>query len=113
MQNHRMYFLVGASGSGKTTVIKEVEKMNLPNLQVFYFDSIGIPSFEDMKKEYGSTDEWQRTMTKEWLKRMKRASAKNRVVLDGQIRPSFILEACKEQEIEDYKIILFDCADDA
>lgn len=33
-------------------------------------------------------------------------------VLDGQIRPSFIDQACREEEIENYEVILLDCNDE-
>jgi len=109
---HKIFFVIGASGSGKTAAIKEVERMNLPDLRFFYFDSIGVPSFDDMVKEFGSGDEWQRAKTKEWVARLKKESANNSVVLDAQTRPSFIDEACRELSIKDYEIILLDCSDE-
>ena len=109
---NKLYFLIGASGAGKTTAIREVDNMHLPNLTVFYFDSIGVPPFEVMEKEYGSTDEWQRATTIEWIRRMKEASKDSEVVLDGQTRPSSIHEGCEKYGITNYEIILFDCSND-
>ncbi len=85
--------------------------MDLKDLEIFYFDSIGVPPFEDMVKEYGSADEWQRVKTHEWVQKMSEVSAKD-VILDAQARPSFIEEACKERGINNYEIILFDCSDE-
>ncbi len=105
-------FVTGVSGTGKTTAVREVDKMNLPGLAVFYFDSIGVPPFEEMEKEYGSADEWQRVKTIEWVRRMKEASREKDVVLDGQTRPAFINEGCEKYGITDYEIVLFDCTDE-
>ncbi|MEK6734475.1 MAG: acetyltransferase, partial [Pseudomonadota bacterium] len=61
---NRIILITGASGSGKTSILKELEKI-LPKEQVSinYFDDIGIPSFEDMIKEYGSCEKWQEAIT--------------------------------------------------
>lgn len=109
---NKIFFLIGASGAGKTTALKELEKRNPPSFKFFYFDSIGVPSFADMEKEYGSTDEWQRAKTKEWVQRLKNEIGDAKIVLDGQTRPSFIEEGCKKAGITDYSITLFDCSDD-
>lgn len=109
----KLFFLIGASGSGKTTIAKILELKGLLNLQICYFDSIGIPSTQKMIEEYGSIDEWQRVKTIEWTKRLKDdyLEAKN-VVLDAQARPIFIEEACRKSNVKSYEIILFDCKDE-
>ena len=108
----KLFFLIGASGSGKTTSAKILENKKVPNLKIFYFDSVGVPSSEAMIKEYGSIDEWQRAKTIEWVKRIKNnyLATKN-VILDAQTRPSFIEEACKKTGIILFETILFDCKD--
>ncbi len=82
--------LTGASGSGKTTILKEVEKI-LPKNQVSinYFDDIGIPSFEDMIKEYGSCEKWQEAMTHKWLKKLELIKDKKYIFLEGSFNPEF------------------------
>ena len=109
---NKLFFLIGASGSGKTTAVKSLEKKSMSNLQICYFDSIGVPSTEEMIKEYGSQDEWQRAKTIEWAQKIRSdyLPTKN-VILDVQTRPAFIEEACKKSNIDSYKIILFDCRD--
>jgi predicted ATPase len=37
---HRIFFIVGTSGAGKTAAIRELEKSKLPRLKIFYFDRI-------------------------------------------------------------------------
>lgn len=106
-----LYFLIGASGAGKTTAAKMLEKKEISNLSFFYFDSIGVPSQDEMVKKYGSGEEWQRAKTIEWTQKIKkeRLSTKN-AILDAQTRPAFIEDACKKNNISAYKIILFDCS---
>jgi ABC-type lipoprotein export system ATPase subunit len=55
----KLYFIIGASGSGKTTIVKTLEN-NYPNTyKIVYFDSIGVPSVTEMKAKYNGPEEWQ------------------------------------------------------
>ena len=111
---NKLFFLIGASGAGKTTALKFLEKKKLPNLEFCYFDSIGVPSAEEMAKKFGSPEEWQRAKTIEWAKKIKKDYLQRKnAILDGQTRPIFIEEACKKSNVELYEIILFDCDDNA
>lgn len=87
----KIILITGASGSGKTTVLKELERI-LPENQVSinYFDDIGIPSFEDMVKEYGSCEKWQEVKTQEWLKKLDQIKNKKYIFLEGSFNPDFI-----------------------
>jgi dephospho-CoA kinase len=106
-------FLIGASGAGKTTTVKVLEKEGLPNFVICYFDSIGVPPEKEMIEQYGSREEWQRVKTVEWVKRIKaELLPKTNVILDAQTRPAFIEEACRENSISDSKTILIDCTDE-
>jgi adenylate kinase family enzyme len=106
-----LFFLIGASGAGKTTAAKKLEESKISGLSFHYFDSIGVPSVEVMVKEYGSADEWQRSKTIEWAQKVKNDLTSTSVVLDAQTRPSFLEEACQKADIKNYAIILFDCSD--
>jgi aminoglycoside phosphotransferase (APT) family kinase protein/GrpB-like predicted nucleotidyltransferase (UPF0157 family)/dephospho-CoA kinase len=108
---HKIYFVIGASGSGKTTTLKLFEKSIPENCTLLHFDSIGVPPFEEMEKEYGSIEEWQRIKTADWVKKIaeEQLSSSN-IIFDAQIRPSFIKEACDLYGVG-YDIILFDCSD--
>ena len=109
----KLFFLIGASGAGKTTAVKELERQSVPHLQILYFDSIGVPSIEEMEKNYGGPEEWQKAKTREWVQTIKRDFLPNsNVLFDGQTRPSFIEKACHENEIKEFEIILLDCSDD-
>lgn len=110
MKSHRLYFVIGASGAGKTTALEKIKKIDLANLYIHNFDSIRVPSLKEMELEYGSDEEWQRAKTKEWIARMKDMTGD--IVLDAQTRPSFIDEACAREKVQDYEIILLDCSDE-
>ncbi len=108
---HKIYFVIGASGSGKTTTLKRFERAIPSNCTLLHFDSIGVPPFEEMEKEYGSIEEWQRIKTLEWIKKIAEEKlSSSHIIFDAQIRPSFIKEACDLYEV-DYEVVLFDCSD--
>ncbi len=110
---NKIIFITGASGSGKTTIVKELQRATLSNLQFCYFDSVGIPSPESMLKEFGSAEEWQRQTTIKWVKEIKaKYLATSSVVFDGQMRLAFVLEACKSNHVDLYDIVLLDCSDE-
>lgn len=110
---HKLYIVTGASGAGKTTLIKSFEKEGLADFVVRHFDDIGVPSHEEMVKEYGSGQEWQRMKTIEWVRKIKEELLPTtNVILDAQTRPAFIDEACQENGVTNFEIILVDCADE-
>lgn len=109
---NQLYFIIGSSGAGKTTVVKNLEKVDT-NFNFFYFDSVGVPSPEEMNEKYGSGENWQKEITKYWVNEIKSKYLESKsCILDGQIRPSFIKEACELYDVGNYKVILFDCEDD-
>lgn len=110
---NKIYFITGASGSGKTTTIKNIEKEKILDVAFCYFDSVGVPTNEEMIKQYGSGENWQKSITSFWIKEIKEKYLdKQSAILDGQMRLSFITDACKENNLTNYEIILFDCNDE-
>src|SRR6185369_13973279 len=72
-----------------------------------------VPPVDEMIREYGSQEEWQRAHTISWVGQMKeRFLPDNDILFDMQTRPLFIEEACKKSGISSYEIILFDCSDE-
>ena len=109
---HKIYFVIGASGSGKTTTLKQFENAMPHYCRLIHFDSIGVPPFEEMEKEYGSIEEWQKAKTFKWVEKLaKEDLLQSHVVFDAQIRPSFISEACDVYGVA-YDVLLFDCSDE-
>ncbi|MBA3815533.1 MAG: AAA family ATPase [Parachlamydiaceae bacterium] len=110
---NKIFFVIGASGSGKTTIVKALEKKCPTGFKAVYFDSIGIPTLEEMNTKYNGPEEWQRIKTIEWVKTIKETLLCDaNVILDGQTRPLFIEEACLENNITVDETILFDCSDE-
>jgi dephospho-CoA kinase len=108
----KLIFVTGASGAGKTATLKALEAEKMPGIVFCYFDTVGVPSEEEMIRRFGSGEEWQRQKTIEWVRRIKQQYlTQNVVILDGQARQSFIDEACTAAGIDDYEVILFDCAE--
>jgi gluconate kinase len=106
---HGLCFVIGASGVGKTAATQALEKRR-PDIIFHHFDSIDAPQMQIEKGISG--EEWQRQMTVEWVKRIKAESLDHApVILEGQTRQSFIVEACRLEDLSDYKIVLFHCED--
>jgi adenylate kinase family enzyme len=108
--------LTGASGAGKTTVARYVESLGLPNCEVHFFDSIGVPSAEQMYRDYGLGHEsggaWQQRMTLQWMRRIRTILERGTsVLLEGQMRIAFIKEALAKNQISSAHVILLDCDD--
>ena len=84
----RLIVLVGASGSGKTAVAQVLEQRAPWTGHTHHFDSIGVPSAEEMAK-YGGGEGWQKWATEKWLEELARKDLPLQL-LEGQTRPSFI-----------------------
>lgn len=106
-------FITGASGVGKTTLLKILcSKLPTQSTICLHFDSIGVPSVDDMIREYGSQSEWQRMMTDRWIKKiLTEYYDKNLVILEGQVNLEFIKVACKKYNFKNFSIILIHCDD--
>ncbi len=107
-----LIILTGASGSGKTAIAEAIARDHARRLAVYHFDSIGIPSLDAMVRDHGSPEAWQRDKVIEWLARLVPQARTGRAILfEGQMRPSFVVEAAMAARIDDYRLILIDCDD--
>lgn len=104
-------FLSGASGVGKTTILHILQARNIDSSGVFlHFDSIDVPSSEEMIEETGSLQRWQEITTHKWVEKIVVEYAdKNLVVLEGQANPDFVEAACHKFNVSQYAVILIDC----
>ncbi|MEM7702738.1 MAG: hypothetical protein AAF251_12430 [Pseudomonadota bacterium] len=108
----KLLILTGASGAGKTTIANRVEDLAGDRVQVFRFDSIGVPSPEEMNAQFGSGEGWQRAMTHQWIERLQSTLGEGTDVLfEGQMKPAFVDEALRKNDIESVECWLVDCGD--
>ncbi len=108
--------LTGASGSGKTTLAEAMQVAYPEDCEVFFFDSIGVPSAEAMQARYGDGHQpggaWQRAMTLQWINQIAAIVRTGKPVLfEGQMRIAFIREALAAYDIVSARIVLVDCND--
>lgn len=112
-QSPFIIFLTGASGAGKTTLINHFTNTisdKSKSIICLHFDSIGVPTLDEMIKEYGSTSEWQKAMTYHWVyKLINDYQNKKLVILEGQVNLDFIVSAFEGFNCNQYKIILAHC----
>lgn len=100
-------FITGASGAEKSYLARALEqKLSSEFTSVDYFDRIGVPSLEDMIKEYGSCEKWQETMTHKWVEQLSVKKDKKIIILEGQFNPQFAAEACHYFGVSHYVLIL-------
>lgn len=105
-------FVIGASGVGKTAAVQALEERSLPGVRCYYFDSIGVPTPEEMARDFGGGEEWQAAATAQWVERLASGAGGELAVLDGQTRPSFLLRALETTPLARYRILLLDCEPD-
>ena len=105
--------LIGASGSGKTTIAEAIAAQRPQDLDVFHFDRIGVPAVERMIADYGSPAGWQRAKTFDWMFRLAGTVHPGRDVLfEGQMRLAFLSAAIAASGLTDCIPVLVDCDDD-
>ncbi len=106
-------FISGASGAGKTTLLKKLAaQLPSASTSIFHFDSIGVPTIDEMIKHYGSPREWQRAMTDRWVEKLVIENTdKSLVFLEGQVDLDFIESAFEKHNFKNYTIILVHCDD--
>jgi energy-coupling factor transporter ATP-binding protein EcfA2 len=103
--------VTGASGSGKTTLVRGVEAIGISGVGCYYFDSIGVPSIEEMQRLFGSPENWQTAMIDHWITLLLSNKGSVQVaVLDGQVRPSVVQLAFDRLGARLTQIVLIDCS---
>lgn len=109
-QEKMIYFITGASGVGKTTLVSQLKKKYEEKPWVFlHFDSIGIPSRLEMEREFGSGSEWQKAAAFKWIDKIIHQYNDEKVLIEGQVNLEFIRSGFAEHNFNTYKIILIHC----
>ena len=102
--------VTGASGSGKTAAVRALDARALPGVRCYYFDTIGVPSREEIERDFGGGENWQAVATETWLARLAADPESAEVyVLDGQTRPSFVNRSARRVGVDLVHIVLLDC----
>jgi hypothetical protein len=105
--------ITGASGAGKTTLLEtlrtKVEPRHLPTLA---FDSLGVPTLEQMVAGWESGRGWQKAMTWHWVQTAKNVFRTHPlVVLEGSFDPQYAIAACTANRMR-FAIVCLHAADD-
>lgn len=104
-------FLIGASGVGKTTIVKTIQAYNTDQrLAFFYSDAQGVSSIDEMLEQAGSLERYQELLTHRHVKNITDNYLDTfTVIFEGQARFNFIEDACNRYDVRKYTIILVDC----
>lgn len=110
-----IFFVTWASWVWKTSLISSLkEKYKGRETWTFlHFDSIGIPTPEEMIEKFGSWENFQKEKTYEWIEKMvNEYNDKDIIIFEGQVNLLFIKEGFSQNNFSDYEIILIDCNED-
>jgi len=98
-----IYFIIGASGSGKTACMEPLKKL-LTQFTIHDFDEIGLPDNADKK--------WRQEATEKWIKKLTQNVESKNYCLLGQMVPGEILSIPSAGKLKNIHIILLDCRDE-
>jgi hypothetical protein len=103
--------VVGASGAGKTTLVRRLAALDLPGVGCYHFDTIGVPSDAEIATRFGSGWAFQAWGLDAWLTRFARNEDGVQVaVLDAQLRPRAVMDAFAAHGVTRGSVVLVDCA---
>jgi len=106
-----LLFISGASGAGKTAVVEHLQvSSSQRHLALLNFDSMGIPTNEEMIAQAGSLERWAEKATHAWMEKIAREYKDHPVViLEGQANPDFVRAGCAKNRLTDFALVLLDC----
>lgn len=97
----KLFFVAGASGSGKTSILKNLQEVLGGSFAVYDFDDIGIPENADTK--------WRQESTEKWLQKLL-SNGENACLL-GQIVLGEILACPSARKMGKINFCLLDVSD--
>lgn len=102
--------ITGASGVGKTTILKQLAK-NLPKnekIKIFHFDDVGVPNWGEIEDDYN----WQEETTYKWLDKIIPLSIEENtnILFEGSTDIKYLIQGFEKHQFTNYKILLFDCS---
>lgn len=106
----KIYFITWASWVWKTTLVSELEKKYKDKFIFLHFDSIWVPSYEDMVRDFWSWENWQKETTNKWINILiNNYNSSQIIIFEWQVNLKFIKDWFNQNNFSDYKIILIDC----
>jgi dephospho-CoA kinase len=96
-----IYFIAGASGSGKSAILDHLKQKLDNSIDVFDFDNIGVPKDADTK--------WRQQATEQWIKQLVNLDKEN--VLLGQMVLGEILASPSASKLGKVHFALLDVSD--
>src|SRR5512139_3895839 len=83
--------ITGASGAGKTTALATIREHIGPHLlPLIAFDSLGVPTEEEMARCWDAPRGWQKMMTYHWVYTARTIyRMRPLVILEGQFDPQY------------------------
>jgi RNase adaptor protein for sRNA GlmZ degradation len=107
-----IYFITGASGVGKTTLVNQLEeKYKSKSWMFLHFDQIGVPPIPEMIREFGSPPRWQEAKALEWIDQLINRYEGEKIFFEGQVNLQFIRDGFEKHHFKDYQLILIDCSE--
>ena len=102
--------VVGASGAGKTALVTALDALHLPGVGCYYFDTIGVPSMEEIETRFSGGEGFQAWALEQWLTRLVRNDdGVDVAVLDAQVRASAARPALARHGVARAAIVHVDC----
>ena len=102
--------ITGASGVGKTTILKALAKKLSGNkhVRIFHFDDMELPDWDQLE----DTKKWQEEATIGWIDRLVKTARKENVhiLFEGSTEIKFYEQGFNKHNFSDYKVLLFDCS---
>ena len=100
--------ITGASGAGKTAALGALrEKIEARHLPALAFDSLGVPSDDEMQSAWESPRGWQKAMTYHWVYTAKHVYRTHPlVVLEGSFDPQYAIAACSAHRMRSIVVLL-------
>ena len=105
---NKILFVVGASGSGKTAALKYLSALPDYAGTCHFFDDIGVPSPEAIRRLDDRGESWQGQATRAWLEKLAAAS-EPMAILEGQTTPLCIATEARRLGLTRTATILLDC----
>ena len=100
--------VTGASGVGKTTVLATLrEHIDARLLPMIEFDSLGVPTDDEMTRCWDAPRGWQKMMTYHWVYTTRQIfRMRPLVILEGQFDPQYAIAACSAHRMKNHVALL-------